>query len=78
MPAKCHIRNSRARIPAQSGHPKPEFVSLDLRFLTDSKTLSPISSPVACTPHLIGWERAFRGVPTNVKVFHPEAARRDQ
>jgi hypothetical protein len=77
MQAGFQIRTSReltAALPSPAGSP---MVALGIRFLTDSKELSCFRSPLARTGQMIGLGRAISEMPANLKVFHPEAARRD-
>jgi hypothetical protein len=77
MQAGFQIRTSREQtgaLPSPAGSP---VVALGIRFLTDSKELSCFRSPLARTYQMNGLGRATSEMPANLKVFHPEAPRRD-
>ena len=78
MQARCQISTGRGQIQTLPYRQDSRIPTVSLRFPTDSRTLSHFLSAQAAAPPLFGLERAFSGVPENLPMFHPEAARRDQ
>jgi hypothetical protein len=77
MQARFQIRTSGELLTAlryQADSPMSQPV---VGLLTDSKALSSNQRPLARKFLGIGLERAISEMPANLKVFHPEAARRD-
>jgi len=68
------LREQTVALPYPPSSPSEQPV---VRFLADSKALSSGQQPLARTFLVIGLGRAFTEMPANLKVFHPEAARRD-
>jgi hypothetical protein len=77
MQARFQIRTSGELLTVlhyQADSPMSQPV---VGLLTDSKALRSIQRPLVRKFLGIGLERAFSEMPANLKVFHPEAARRD-
>jgi hypothetical protein len=84
MRARCQIRTRIEQSPTLTPKPSLRLIPLTLRRLTDSKAVSSDLTPYVQPQNALvrtspanGLERAFTKVPANLKVFHPEAARRD-
>lgn len=84
MKAQCRISTAIQQTPSSYAPlPSQSFFSL-VGFSTDSKQLSSLSRPFFSSqrPPIFrlqpnGRERANSEMPATVKVFHPEAARRE-
>jgi|HubBroStandDraft_1064217.scaffolds.fasta_scaffold1500808_1 hypothetical protein len=81
MQAWCQISTSTVETLNPPVPPSSCFRGPALRFPADSKILSCLLTPSVQPQHPVfrafGLERAFSEVPAKLKVFHPEAARRD-
>jgi len=76
MQAGFQIRTERVLTKAIPYQPAPPSMQPVVGFPTDSKELSLNQRPLARTFLGNGLERAVSEMPANLKVFHPEAARR--
>ena len=84
MRARCRISTNVELLQTLTLSPTSEFRWPATTFLTDSKQLnrrfernSARQKPCVLTSLTNGPERAFTKTPASVKVFHPEAARRE-
>jgi hypothetical protein len=84
MQARCRIRTRVEQGLTLCPIPSLRLIPLTLRRLTDSKAVSSDLTPYVRPQYALvrkspanGLERAFTGMPANLMVFHPEAARRD-
>jgi hypothetical protein len=77
MSTRFQISTSREQTHLLPYRRNPEFLQSPNLFTTDSKALSSLPSALFHTPAVNGLERASTRTPTNLKVFHPEAVRRD-
>ena len=77
MKARCRISTNGERSTTLPLSPTSQRLWPVPEFRTDSKPLTGIRRPLVRTFLVIGLERAFTKMPANLKVFHPEAPRRE-
>jgi hypothetical protein len=84
MRAGCRISTNGELLHTLTMSPTSEFLWPAIAFLTDSKRLNrqygrngTRQKSRVLTSLTNGLERAFTEMPASVKVFHPEAARRE-
>jgi hypothetical protein len=77
MRARCQNSTSGVQTHSFLYRRNPEFLQSPNLFTTDSKALSSLTSAPFRSPAVNGLGRAISEMPTNKKVFHPEAVRRD-
>jgi hypothetical protein len=77
MRTRFQISTSREQTHLLPYRRNPELLQSPNLFTTDSKALNSLSNVLVRTPAVNGLGRAFTETPTNLKVFHPEAVRRD-
>ena len=77
MRARFQISTSGEQTHVLLYRRNPEFLQSPNLFTTDSKALSRLTSAPFRTPVGNGLGRAFTEAPTKLKVFYPEAVRRD-
>jgi hypothetical protein len=77
MQTRFQMSIGRERTHAASCVSNSRLVLIDLRFVTDSKTLSRLEQSRVRKNLVNGLERASSEVPAKLRVFHSKAARRD-
>lgn len=77
MRARCQISTSGEQTHLLSYRRNPEFLQSPNLFTTDSKALNSVLSAPFRISAVNGLGRAFSEAPRDLKVFHPEAVRRD-
>lgn len=77
MRAQCQISISGEQTHLLFYRRNLEFLQSPNLFTTDSKALNNLSSAPFQTSAVNGPGRAFSETPRDLKVFHPEAVRRD-